>query len=50
MMHELKKIGETFNTEYSVYGTDIFIVVPAPGYKDNVSPRGWMIALASRYK
>jgi len=36
MIHELKKIGETFNTEYSMYGSDILVVVPAPGYKDNV--------------
>jgi hypothetical protein len=36
MIHELKKVGETFNTEYSMYGVDILIVVPMPGYKDNV--------------
>lgn len=36
MVHELKKVGETFNTEYSMYGADILVVVPMPGYKDNV--------------
>lgn len=36
MSGQLKKVGHTFNTEYSTYGTDILIVVPMPGYKDNV--------------
>jgi hypothetical protein len=36
MAYELKKIGSTSNTEYSTYKSDILIVVPAPGYKDNV--------------
>jgi len=36
MSDELKKVGHTFNTEYSTYGPDILVVVPTPGYKDNV--------------
>jgi hypothetical protein len=36
MINEIKKVGETFNTEYSLYRTDILIVVPVPGYKDHV--------------
>lgn len=33
---ELKKIGNTFNTDYSAYNEDILVVNPNPGYKDNV--------------
>jgi len=36
MTYKLKKIGNTFNTEYSTYDFDILVVVPTPGYKDNV--------------
>ena len=36
MLVELKKIGNTFNTEYSMHDPDILVVVPIPGYKDNV--------------
>lgn len=36
MAHELKKVGHTFNTEYSTSGQDILVVVPTPGYKDNL--------------
>jgi hypothetical protein len=36
MKYELQKIGEMFNTEYSTYNSDILVVVPALGYKDNV--------------
>jgi len=50
MSIKLTKVGDTFNTEYFVFDPDILVVNPASGYKDNVSPRGWMITLASRYK
>ena len=36
MSFELKKIGNTFNTEYFACNEDILVVNPNPGYKDNV--------------
>ena len=36
MSFELKKIGNTFNTEYFACSDDILVVNPNPGYKDNV--------------
>ncbi len=35
MPHELTRVGSTQNTEYLSYGSDILIISPAPGYKDN---------------
>jgi len=33
MLIELKKVGNTFNTEYFTYNEDILVVNPNPGYK-----------------
>ena len=35
MSNNLKKVGDTFNTEYFMFDPDILVVNPTPGYKDN---------------
>lgn len=37
MTYELRKVWHTTNTTYSTCGPDILVIVPEPGYKDNVA-------------